>query len=182
MNLPGLLFGAAVAGALAFMSGAAHAKACHTAGHYEILEIENVESAGTRFAVRKHAQGAPGTCRFKAANADFIIGGEDDPLWFAALTSRYLVMTRSTGPQGDVVFYDLDRRAVAHEAPADDVELVRGVAVYWERVAEGTPANCPEFEEYDSNGLGAAITAETQFDLATGAVKATGQTRCDATQ
>jgi len=155
---------------------------CHSAGRYAVLEIENADSVGTRFAVRIAPGAAKQLCDFDEAGADYVVGNENDPLWYAGITPRYLVMTRSTGPQGDVVIYDLDERKIRLDVPADEVEVDADAAIYWERVAEGTVANCPEYGEYQSNGLGAAIAAETRFDFAGGEAEATGRTRCDATQ
>lgn len=170
--------------ALALVSAQAQAQndTCRMAGRQDVLEIENTESAGTRFAVRSGSAAASRSCDFGEADADYVVGSEAEPLWFAALAERYLLMSRSTGPQGDFVVYDLDERRVLLDAPADDFAWDDAGAVYWERVAEGTAANCPEFAEYESNGLGAAITAEKRFDFATGSVDATGRTRCAATQ
>jgi hypothetical protein len=148
----------------------------------DVLEIENVESVGTRFAVRSNSAAAKRSCDFGEVGADYVVGGEDEPLWFAGITSRYLVMTRSTGPQGDIVTYDLDQRKIHLDVAADEVDMDESGATYWERIADGTVDNCPEYAEYQSSGLGAAISQAKRFDFACGKVETIGPTRCDAIQ
>lgn len=155
---------------------------CFSSDRFDVQAIEQTKDIGTVFAVKARAAGARSACPVKLAKADFAIGRAGDALWFEALAGRHLTLTRSTGPEGDLVIYDLERRTAVLDVPAGDVAADMKGVTYWERVAEGTRANCPKFREYAKDGLGAAIVAETRFDFATGQPKRSGTRRCDATQ
>ncbi len=155
---------------------------CHKAGKYSVLEMESEDSDGTQFAVKESDTSQPAPCPESDADADFVVGGDEEALWYAGLTPRYLVMTRSTGPEGDVVIFDLDQRRVALEAHADDVAVDDEGATYWERVADGTPENCPQFADYKANDFGAKIVAETRFAFSDATSSRTGEKRCDPVQ
>ncbi|HWK15449.1 MAG TPA: hypothetical protein VNS02_13710 [Rhizobiaceae bacterium] len=155
---------------------------CHSVPRFHVNAIEQKHDAGTLFAVKVRKPGDKSACRVTESSADFVVGANGDPLWFEALTPRYLIMTRSTGPQGDVVIFDLDRRSYVLDAPADEVAVSATSATFWERKAAATRKNCPQLAKYKADGLGAVITAETKFDFASGVAAATGQLRCDPTQ
>lgn len=155
---------------------------CFQNEHYLVIAQERVDDVGTDFLVRAPATGKI-ACQFEQAEGDFVIGSPADPLWYGGLAGRYLALTRSTGPDGDVVIYNLDARTVVVDVRADDdltVEPER--IVFWRRIADGTEQSCPEFAEYQANGLGAVIAEETVLDVATGAIAKTGESRCSATQ
>ncbi|MBP0439790.1 hypothetical protein [Tianweitania sediminis] len=156
---------------------------CHSVAGYDVLEVENTEGIGTRFAVKAGTNGsAAAGCKFKEAEADFVVGSEDDPFHFEAITDRYLIMRRSWGPQGQLVIYDLDARDIVLDALSDEAVIDATGATFWERIDEGTPANCPQFEEYKADGFGADIAVETRFDFATATATASNNTRCDPSQ
>jgi len=155
---------------------------CHSVPRFHVNAIEQKHDAGTLFAVKVRKPGDKSACKVTQTSADFVVGANGDPLWFEALTPRYLIMTRSTGPQGDVVIFDLDRRSYALDAPADEVAVSATGATFWERKETATRKNCPQLAKYKADGLGAVVTAETKFDFASGVVTATGQRRCDPTQ
>lgn len=157
----------------------AQAPVCHDGDRFRVAALEYADNAGTRFAVTPVDSGEP--CAFDES-ADFVIGSEGDPLWFGALRDPYLVLTRSTGPQGDVVVYDLAAKAKLLDVPADAFADDDAGVTFWERTEAGTERNCPRFAEYQANGLGAVIAVETRFDFASRQSTPTGNRRCDATQ
>lgn len=155
---------------------------CHANDRFHVAARAYPEEPGTQFAVTPVDGIKPKGCVFDAGEAQFVIGQPGDPLWFAALEGKYLVMTRSTGPQGDLVVHDLESRKVVLDVPADEFEVKNGRISFWERTGEATQANCPAYGEHQANGLGSVIAGLKHFDLDTLAVTDTKKTRCDATQ
>jgi hypothetical protein len=153
---------------------------CHAVFGYDVLEVENTEGIGTRFAVKR--VDATTHCAFSEADADFVLGSEDDPFHFAAINDAFLIVNRSFGPQGQLVFFDLAEQDIVLDVLADEVEVDDEGATFWERIDEGTAQNCPEYAGYRKDGFGADIAAETRFEFATRESTPTGKQRCDPAQ
>jgi len=164
------------------LPAAAQEVECHSSDSYRVAVKLYGEEPGAQIAVTAIEPGAASTCRFDADEADDVIGERGDPLWFYALEGNILVLSRSTGPQGDVVVHDLDEGTVLLDAPSDAFEVSGGKLVFWERTVEGTPDTCPGFAEFQANGFGTVITVEKALDFADGSVTATGASRCDGKQ
>jgi hypothetical protein len=177
---------AAGLGCLAAAPGAwaAQAVECHANNRYHIaIEAHADDAPGARFAVTDLGrQKAPKACVFDKAKADFIIGDATEPLWFGQLAGKLLVLTRSTGQQGDLVVYDLTNRKKVLDVPSDEYVVGDSRLVFWQRLGQATAGNCPAFAENQKNGLGSVIAAEETLDLATLVVGKTGKSRCDAVQ
>ena len=162
---------------------AVSAAECQANKAYSVAWQEYDGEAGAQFAVTTLAdRKAPKKCAFDARKASFVIGTPGDPLWFGELAGNLLILTRSTGPQGDLVVYDLAGQTKILDVASDDYALSGGKLVFWERGAEATEVNCPDFAENQANGMGSVISAEKRFDAKSGALTATGKQRCDATQ
>ncbi|KKB79854.1 hypothetical protein VW35_05020 [Devosia soli] len=147
-----------------------------------VIAQTRTDEAGTDILVRAPAKGKI-KCEYEEREGDWIIGSPGDPLWYEALAGKFLVLTRSTGPDGDIVIYDLAIREKLVDEPADDEIVVTEDAVtYWQRIASGTADNCDRFAEYSEMGLGAVVAEERVLDLASGTIKQTGQSRCSSTQ
>jgi hypothetical protein len=80
---------------------------CHSNDIYHIVVEPYPDDAGNRFAVNRLKGAPPAGCIFDEAKADLVIGKRGDPLWYADLSGDHLILSRSTGPQGDLVVYDL---------------------------------------------------------------------------
>lgn len=154
---------------------------CYSSPGFVVAALENTENPGTRFSILPAGAVGSDTCRFDAAG-DYVIGDGEDPIWFAALAGNMLVLSRSTGPQGDLVVHDLASRKIVLDVPADDFTADPKGITFWERAEEANASNCPEFAEHQANGLGAVISLESRFDFTSAAVTRTGKSRCDATQ
>jgi hypothetical protein len=156
---------------------------CHASKDFHVAAKAYEEDTGVQLAVKALKPGEiVEDCRFDAASADRIIGEPGDPLWFGELHGNVLVLTRSTGPLGDVVVHDLAKATTLLDAPVDDYEVSNGTLVFWERVAEATAENCPDLAENEANGMGSVIAEEKTLVFADGTVKSSGNSRCDATQ
>ena len=184
MKLPLLLAITSLASAPLALPAWAQEAQCFQNESYRIIARQRAEEVGTDFIIRLPA-GEQIACLFEPRDGDVLIGSPDDPLWYEALLGNYLVLTRSTGPQGDLVIYDLaaDPTVPLIDLPAED-DMVIGETdiVFWERTTEGTADNCPQYAEHQSYGFGSVIVAQRIFDVATGRVSSTGLSRCNNTQ
>lgn len=155
---------------------------CHSNDRYHIVMQPYADDAGNQFAVTKLKDAAPSACIFDAAKADLVIGKVGDPLWYAELSGDSLILSRSTGPQGDLVVYDLTSGKPVLDVPADEYELTGAKLSFWERVGQATAETCPSLAQNEANGLGSVIATRKTFDLATQAVTETGESKCVAVQ
>ncbi|CAN7638553.1 hypothetical protein LJR030_001780 [Rhizobium sp. LjRoot30] len=156
---------------------------CHANKEYAVAVQSYDEDAGAQFAVTAlKGKKKPASCRFDADKADLVIGEPGDPLWYGDQTGKYLILTRSTGPQGDLVVYDLSTGKSVLDVPADEYEVSGGKLAFWERTGEATAENCPSFAENQANGMGSAVAERKQLDLKSLKISKTGEERCDATQ
>jgi hypothetical protein len=144
---------------------------CFQNDSFLVIAKERAEDVGMDILVRAPARGKI-KCEYAEHQGDFIVNPDG-----------YLVLTRSTGPDGDVVIYDLATRQVVVDEPADaEVTVSDDAVTFWQRTKQGTAKNCREFDEYSSNGLGAVIAEERVLDVASGEIKATGEKHCSPTQ
>lgn len=151
---------------------------CYTNQRYHVAALPYPDDAGHTFAVtRLNGSPAPATCAFDA-KADLVIGAAGDPLWFGELADGSLILSRSTGPQGDLVVYDLASGAAILDVPSDEFERQRNRLTFWQRMAQATAENCPDFAENTANGFGSVTAVEKVLDLSTRAVSETGKSKC----
>lgn len=146
------------------------------------ISVDQADHAGQQILVRPAALGKI-KCEFAERPGDYIVNPEGEPLWFDALVGNYLTTFRSTGPDGNIVIFDIANQTSVVDVPADsDVAANETSVTYWERTRPGTAKTCPEYAEYTSNGLGAIIAEERVFDGLSGEITVTGEKRCSATQ
>tara|TARA_R110002020_G_scaffold134603_2_gene300700 strand:+ start:5688 stop:6236 length:549 start_codon:yes stop_codon:yes gene_type:complete len=182
MQLPVMLI-AATFGLAATPALAQQAQCIQNDTHLVIAQ-QRSDEAGTDFIIRPPARGKI-ACRYEQHDGDILIGSPDDPLWYEALSGNYLILTRSTGPQGDLVIYDLatDPSTPLLDLPAaDDLTIGEAEITFWERTIAGTAANCPQYAEHQGYGFGSVIVEQRIFDITTGQVRSTGASRCSNTQ
>jgi len=155
---------------------------CYTNARYHVAALPYPDDAGNTFSViRLNGAAAPAACAFDD-KADLVIGKAGDPLWFGELADDSLILNRSTGPQGDLVVYDLASGAAILDVPSDEYERQGNRITFWQRMAQATAENCPEFAENSANGLGSVTAIEKVLDLTTKAVSETGQSKCVSVQ
>jgi hypothetical protein len=156
---------------------------CHSNKQFFIAAKPFDDEPGSLFAVTALAhKPAPKTCSFDADHADFVLGQKGDPLWYGDQAGKYLILQRSTGPQGDLVIYDLATRKLVLDVPADDFSVEAGSVAFWERTEAATAGNCPNFAENQANGLSSVISKRRLFDPASAKISDTKDERCDAVQ
>jgi hypothetical protein len=157
---------------------------CYQNEHYLVIGQQRVDELGTDFIIREPAKGKI-NCLYEIADNDRVLSKTDDWVYYVGLARQFLVLNRSSGPDGNIVIYDLDGDLAAPviDVGADDEIGVAGDQVtYWERTEPGNVQNCPEFAQYSSFDLGAVIAEEMIFDAATGQANPTGQKHCSQTQ
>lgn len=173
---------AASAFALLAMPAAAQDALCFQNETALVIAQERSEEVGMDILVRAPAKGKI-KCEYQVQEGDWIIGQPDEPLWYEGLMGKYVILTRSTGPDGNLVVYDLETQGLfIDEWIDDDFVLSESEVTYWQRFEDGDAQNCPEFEEFTANGLGAVIAREQVFDTVAGTITGTGEERCSATQ
>ncbi len=162
---------------------------CFQNEQFLVVAQDRSDSAGMEILAREPARGKI-KCEYAERDGDVVVNpvGQEgwpdgQPLWFEGLAGKYLVLTRSTGPDGDILIIDLDEhQTIVDEAADDEITVSDDAVTYWMRVEAGTAKNCPQFEEFTSNGLGAVIAEEQVLDIGSGEIKSTGEKRCSATQ
>lgn len=157
---------------------------CYQSDQFLVIAQQRLDEVGTDFIIRPPAKGKIG-CLYEIADDDVVLSNPGDPLHFLQLAGQYLILTRSTGPQGDLVIYDLEDEWLMPllDVRAEDEITVSGQSVtYWQQLIGGKPVNCPSFAENTAMGLGSMIYEERVLDLETLTVAATGETRCSTTQ
>jgi hypothetical protein len=155
---------------------------CHSNDRYHVVAQPYEDDAGNRFAVSRLTGAAPASCVFDETKADLVIGKAGDPLWYADLAGDNLILSRSTGPQGDLVVYDLEDGQPFLDVPADEYELKGNRLTFWQRTGPATAENCPSFAENEANGLGSVTAVLKTLDLETRAVGEAGESKCVAVQ
>lgn len=153
---------------------------CYANDLYSVAVLENDDTPGARFAISSAA--ADGTCRVDESGPKQVIGDGQDPLWFSDLQGKFLILSRSTGPQGDLVVYDLDSGIAVLDVPSDDFEAYNTGVTFWQRTVEATEQNCPNYADFVGDGLGAVIVEKAHYDFASGAIDRSHEQRCDPLQ
>jgi hypothetical protein len=157
---------------------------CYSSDEFFVAATPYEAEAGTEFFVTTLAPSdtAP-SCSDATTGADFTIGQPSDPLWFENLSGNFLVLTRSTGPDGDIVVYDLRSPAMpVIDAPAQEISVTEDGVTYWEVTGEADASSCPEYAENTANGFGSVTLSETLFDFESGETSSSGTTKCGITQ
>lgn len=157
---------------------------CYQSDQFLVIAQERLDEVGTDFIIRPPAKGKI-NCLYEINDDDVVLSNPGDPLHYAGLVGKYLVTTRSTGPDGNLVIYDLTANfypPLVDVGALDDVTITDTTITYWQKLIGGTAVNCPEFAENSANGLGSMIFEERVLDLATVTVAATGKTQCTSTQ
>ena len=157
---------------------------CFQSDQFLVIAQERFDEVGTGFIIRPPARGKI-ACRYEIGETDLVLSNPGDPLHYEQLIGQYLVLTRSTGPQGDLVVYDLTRdlyTPLLDVRAEDEIAITDQTVTYWQQLILGTEANCPDYAANTGNGLGSMIYEERILDLASVTVAATGRTRCSSTQ
>ncbi len=171
---------AALAAAILTLPAQAQQAQCIQNDTYLVITQDRTGEVGENLLVRPAAQGKL-DCLYVEQDGDYIVNTAGDPLWFEALLGKYLIMTRSTGPDGNLVVRDLETQGLLIDEWVDDDIIITDTEVtFWQRFEDGNADNCAEYDAYAADGLGAVIAREPVFDALTGGQNATGQERCSA--
>ncbi len=159
---------------------------CYENEGYLVIGQDYAEQVGTKFIVfRKHHATDTLPCSFDPHEADFVIGVDPDPLHFEALEGDHLVLVSSTGPQGDIMAYNLDTEELVLDRGLIEIEAITEVGItFWQSWEKGTADNCPIFAENEANFLSSTIALERTFYFDVDDISSvdTAPIRCFATQ
>ena len=158
----------------------AEAVSCHTGRSFLVVERERTEVVGSDFQILPKTPDDSPPCTFgESAAVGFRIGDSDDAYHFNALAGDHLVLENTNGPSGSLVVFNLSTRRKVLDVPVgDDVTADETGVTYWQRSADGTALNCPDFAKYRKDGFGARIETRFRFVFATEASVPEKQTRC----
>jgi hypothetical protein len=183
---------------------AADGTTCHDSAKYFVIEKNRTDSVGSDVLVKyKTSPNQHIDCAYFVDKSDYeILNGENGAQYFFAVTGNFLLMDNGTGPeQRELTIFDLNKRT---QVFADEYTGTRDIGIngtlvqYWTTTPShtngvpiidssgtaepATQANCPEFEQYRSDGLTPSIVAHVSLDLSTLVKTDSGQRRCDAQQ
>ncbi|QQR40320.1 hypothetical protein [Devosia rhizoryzae] len=174
-----------LAATLAICAGPALAQAqCYQSDQFLVIAQDRTDEVGTDFIIRPPARGKI-ACLYEPTADDVVISNPGDPLHYEELVGQYLVLTRSTGPEGDLVIYDLANYSFSpmlDVGASDDIVVTEDSVTYWQELIRGSELNCDTYAENTGYDLGSMIYEERVLDLATQTVAATGETQCLSTQ
>ena len=121
-----------------------------------------------RYALAAHDEDLPELGKYNAGQK----------IMFWSMSALIIVLITS-----GLVIWDLKKRKKVYEDSWSDWEGFQDHSlVYWTETGEATPDNCPELEEWTSNGLGGAIETKVILDLSSFRLSRTEETRCSPRQ
>jgi hypothetical protein len=132
----------------------------------------------------KTSAGQTFPCAYDVAAGDFQTPSSS-PDFFLAFAGNFLVIDSGTGPEPrGLVVYDLVTRGrVFVDSYSSLVSVATNTINYWSPMnATPTGANCPQFSEYQKDGLGMVIEEYITLKLPNFTKMGSGQYRCSPTQ
>jgi hypothetical protein len=157
---------------------------CYNSAKYLVIAKEVQGSTGTDFLIKyKSNPREKLICNYVPGTGNFEIKNEWAE-YFAGLKNDLLILDSTTGPgPSGLVIWDLAKRKKVYEGSWSDPEASKNDSlVYWLETGEATPANCPELENWKSQGLEAAIETKVILNLSNFRISKTQQTRCSPRQ
>lgn len=158
---------------------------CYENAVYLVAVRAHKDAAGSDMLVKYKTNGGKLLCSFTKSNGDFEISLGEEPDYFLAINSHFLLLDSGTAPDPrGLIVYDLVTRArVFTDRYARPIDLAAGTITYWTPVSEKpTASNCPNLATYTSQGLGAVLESHVTLDLSSLAKRDLGDMRCAATQ
>lgn len=188
--MPGLIAIAALTTAFAADIAPAGAKpVCTQNDRYLIVEKPYKDSVGNSYIVREKDGDAKPACAFRAQKGDFVIGNpnseDGDPFFLLKLKDQYLFIDSGTGPDRELVIYNLASRGriYANGYSDEDISFGDSRATFWAASDEKpTKKTCPKLHAIEKDGFTAGIEVEAAFDYASGQVSTGPGRRCVAYQ
>jgi hypothetical protein len=160
---------------------------CDMSANWRVVGVENGETPGMVLHVsrRDTATGLPHcdtSTDVATKPVDFTLGTPQDTLWLTGVVGDHLIVTRSTGPQTQLLVHRLTDKAIVVDVQAYEPEYDSWGITFWHQRDPATADNCPDYDFFVADGLGGVIAHESRYDFASAAVLQSGLTRCEATQ
>jgi hypothetical protein len=157
---------------------------CYESPNYLVVAKEVRSRTGTDFLIKyKTRPDEKLSCNYVSGTNYFEIKNEWAE-YFAGLKGDFLILDSTTGPgPSGLIIWDLIKQKKVYEATwADPEESENNSLVYWMETGEATDSNCPEFKDWKSNGLEAAIETKVILNLSSFMISKTPKTRCSPRQ
>jgi hypothetical protein len=160
-------------------------KNCHESPNYFVVEGGVTDSVGTNLLIKyKTSADQKYSCLYSKESNDFEIKNKWAEYYWG-ITDHFLILDSGTGPDPrGMLIYDLTKRTqVFNDQYSHPATIGSGTIDYWTPIkTPATKSNCPEFNEYNTAGLGIIIESHVSLNLSTLTKKDLGLTRCSPTQ
>ncbi|MBZ9934695.1 hypothetical protein LB518_00190 [Mesorhizobium sp. BR1-1-16] len=177
--------GLGIALAAGLATPALAAPKCTSNASYLIVEVSHGEDVGNTYLVRDNTASPKPACSTKKLKTDFVVGSRDDAFYLLKLVGNYLLIDAGTGPDRDLLIYDLasKKQVFSGGYSDDDIKIDSSKVVFWTGSAEkATKKNCKDLASIEKNGLTPVIEALATFDFTSGKLTRSNNLRCSAEQ
>lgn len=189
--------------ALALIAATAAAPAAETVrwtcaqnDRHLVVQRDNPDGTGDLITVRRVAPDKAPPCSPQPLPGDYDANPKQDALYLIALKGDFLILTESTGPQGELLIVDIPARkpllrtGFSTEDGCDparfgcaDFTIADGKVTFWRTTQENAAAkNCPSLKEIRKLDLTPTIERQTEFDFASRKLVDRAERRCVAYQ
>ncbi len=159
---------------------------CHENSNYFVITKDTPNVGGTNILVKyKKDYPQPIQCVYARGNANDIEFKAGEPQYYLALTDNFLILDSGTGPEprGITAFDLIKKVGVYNGSYAKPVSTSGDTITFWEPNSQKvTPQNCPQGNEWLSQGLSPIMESHVALDLKTLNKKDLGEYRCVPTQ
>ncbi len=119
------------------------------------------------------------------AEAGDVVIQNDLPEFVLGLAENFLIIDSGTAPPPrGLELYDLDAQTSTYtDQYSDPISIASDSITYWEPIRRAvTLKNCPDFDQYTADGLGAVIESHITLNLPALTKEDLGESRCVPTQ
>ena len=164
---------------------------CRNTPGYLVITREKNGNVGDDILVRRTASAAQkkSSCAFAVRPGDYVLGRGDEAAYVLAMQRRFIALDVGTGPDRQLLIYDVELRKKLVDVPYDDsksVQVREDRFVYWEIAKNPVkPQSCPAVWRQTTENRDARAahsTREVTFAFVDGLVRDTGNTGCTRTQ
>lgn len=116
-------------------------------------------------------------CKQVIKDYDFVLKNE----FFWGIWDKLLFIDSGTGPDPRILLiYDLEKKERVFTGDYSSPIILKddGKLYFWQGSDVATKDNCPDYEEWERGGLGAAIETRVFLDLERFVIRKTTETRC----
>lgn len=159
---------------------------CHLVSDYLVVTRDRNGETGEDIVVKAKPP-TEGPCRYAVKAGDW--EPKVDAAYFSVAGARFLALDVGTGPDRQLLVYDIAARRKVFGTPYDDARKVRTTTdgfVFWDVGAQPIkPATCPKDWRKDPDNVlasSAHVSREILFAFKDGKTRETGRATCMRTQ